>query len=224
MVQIDIPWTFLIGSTLAEADQIELGKSPTATQTPSFLLGMAFISLLFNPASMYLVWRYPGWETMYRLDDRHLSALVPAVFVLVLSVMYTLGYIFGHRWLRGNRRPSLPWVNIIASAALLAFLGVSYRRFLFLGSTQEFNGGNPPNLLGSSLFRDLCIMALLLAPTYCFINAYFRRRGKNISAGQPPKVTRPQWVKVGLIGVGMGLGSLVGAVLLVVFSQWVLLR
>jgi hypothetical protein len=223
MVQIDIPWSFLIGSTLAEADQIELGKSPTATQTPCFLLGMAFMSILFNPAAMYLIWRYPGWETMYRLDDRNLNALVPAAFVAVLSVTYALGYILGHRILRRNRS-SLRWINMIASTALLAFLGVSYRRFLFLGSTQEFNGGNPPNLLGSSLFRDLCIMALLLAPTYCSINAYFRRRGKNISAGQPPKVTRPQWVKVGLIGVGMGLGSLVGAVLLVVLSQWILLR
>lgn len=223
MVQIDIPWCFLIGSTLAEADQIELGKSPTATQTPCFLLGLAFISLLFNPASMYLLWRYPGWETMYRLDDRHLSALVPAAFVLVLSVTYTLGYILGHHILR-RYRSSLRWINIIASMALLAFLGLSYRRFLFLGSTQEFSGGNAPNLLGSSLFRDLCIMALLLSPTYCFINAYFRRRGKNILAGQPPKLTRPQVVKVGFIGAGMGLGSLVAAVLLVVLAQWLLLR
>jgi len=224
MVQIDIPWSFLIGSTLAEADQIELAKEKSATQTPCFLWGMAFMTILFNPASMYLLWRYPGWETMYRADDRNLSALVPTVFVAVLSATYALGYIFGHRRLRGSGRLSLRWINLIASTALLAFLAVSYRRFLFVGSTAEFTGGNSPNIVGSTLFRDLCIMGVLLSPAYCLTYAYFQRRGKNISAGQPPQVTRSQRVKVVLIGAGMGLGSLVGSVLLTVVVQRLLLR
>lgn len=224
MVQIDIPWAFLIGSTLAEADHVELANERSATQSPCFLVGLAFISILFNPSGMYLLWRYPGWETMYWLDDQHLSALLPAVFLSVLSVMYTLGYILGHRKLRGNQRSSLRRINTIASLAVLAFLAFNYRRFLFLGSSQEFSHGPSPNIVGSTLFRDLGIMGLLLTPTYLFIYGYFQRRGDNISAGQAPAVTKPQAVKIAFIATGMGLGALAGGALLVVLVQRLLLR
>jgi hypothetical protein len=224
MVQIDIPWAFLIGSTLADADHVELRLERSAVKSTSFLAGLAFVTILFNPSGMYLLWRYAGWETMYWLGERDVTAMVPTLFLAVLSVMYALGFVFGHRKLRQNQRRSLRWINTVVSLAILLFLAVSYRRFLFVGTYQEFAAGAAPNIVGNSLFRDLGIMGLLLAPSYLYIYGYFQRRGEKISAGRPPAVERHERMKILLKATAIGWGALAGGAVIVLLVQRLLLR
>jgi hypothetical protein len=64
MVQVDIVWSYAFGATFAasSARQLAQEEKPFANKTYSFVLH--FLSILFAPSGLYLLWQFPQWETM----------------------------------------------------------------------------------------------------------------------------------------------------------------
>ena len=76
MVQVDVFWSYAIGSGLAVAASRQLRARRTIpaaeraplTETPWFNHTLLFLALLFAPSGLYLLWEFPSWETMHAGD------------------------------------------------------------------------------------------------------------------------------------------------------------
>ncbi|MBM9499282.1 hypothetical protein JWG44_03340 [Leptospira sp. 201903071] len=89
MVQVDVFWAYGLGAGFAMAASRQIKKiqnssdsSPFAAlkevgekkekipfwKTTYFLINVLFLSLVFGPSGLYLVWQFTSWETMQVLD------------------------------------------------------------------------------------------------------------------------------------------------------------
>ncbi|MDV6234111.1 hypothetical protein CH379_000495 [Leptospira ellisii] len=93
MVQVDVFWAYGLGAGFAMAASRQIRKIQTSTnrsdsdsaelksvgtpknselipfwKTTYFLVNVLFLSLIFGPSGLYLVWQFTSWETMQVLD------------------------------------------------------------------------------------------------------------------------------------------------------------
>ncbi|MBP2704521.1 hypothetical protein JOL79_11920 [Microbispora sp. RL4-1S] len=96
MVQVDVFWSYAIGAGLAAASswQACAGPRPAPRWSDPHLTGaVLFSSLLFAPSGIWLLWRYPDWETMQVARDH--TALAPwlvALFAAADVGLAVIGY------------------------------------------------------------------------------------------------------------------------------------
>ncbi|AOP32492.1 hypothetical protein A0128_00520 [Leptospira tipperaryensis] len=88
MVQVDVFWAYGLGAGFAMAASRQIKKIQTSSdsspaalkevegknektpfwKTTYFLINVLFLSLVFGPSGLYLVWQFTNWETMQALD------------------------------------------------------------------------------------------------------------------------------------------------------------
>lgn len=91
MVQVDVFWAYGLGAGFAMAASRQIKKIQSSTdgtnpaslkdaktknpaekipfwKTTYFLINVLFLSLVFGPSGLYLVWQFTNWETMQALD------------------------------------------------------------------------------------------------------------------------------------------------------------
>ncbi|MBM9579103.1 hypothetical protein JWG45_18305 [Leptospira sp. 201903070] len=89
MVQVDVFWAYGLGAGFAMAASRQIKKIQTSPdsspaealtevggknektpfwKTTYFLINVLFLSLVFGPSGLYLVWQFTNWETMQALD------------------------------------------------------------------------------------------------------------------------------------------------------------
>jgi len=81
MIEVDVFWSFSFGALFAACSAGALKKEETFWNTPSFVYNLVFLSLIFAPSGLYLLWDNPGWESMFVLGDKNeIHAILPTVF------------------------------------------------------------------------------------------------------------------------------------------------
>ena len=65
MVQVDVFWSYGLASGLALAAGKNLKKVEDPWVNKYFLGILIWISVFFAPSGIYLLWNFPGWETMF---------------------------------------------------------------------------------------------------------------------------------------------------------------
>jgi hypothetical protein len=75
MVQVDVFWTYALGASFAASAgrqlKEEAGDGKPTFQSYYFVRTLLFLSILFVPSGVCLLWVVPGWETMFA-GDRNL--------------------------------------------------------------------------------------------------------------------------------------------------------
>jgi hypothetical protein len=210
MVQIDLPWALLIGSTLAESDKVQIPSDTAVFRNQCFLGGMAFMCLLFNPSAMYLLWRYPDWETLYWVKGS-IPFWLPPLDLALLTFLYVLRFWWGYTRIQKGHLKTLQIFNRTLTFLIPLFVVLHHRQFFFVGTYQEFVAGQNINLLHTTLSRDLVIMALLLTPSYLYVYRYFWFEGKKSTGTAISPLSPADNRRMLLTAIAIGVGAAAAA-------------
>ena len=140
MVQVDVFWTFAIGASYAAAAHRQLAREEKPLTSPYFVYTVLFLGVFFAPSGVYLLWRFPGWETMFFLD-RDVHAIIPCLFASTNILFGVLGFWLAWRLIRAGRPERVKWLWIGGYAGMLSILGIGYRRFLYAGDSVDWANG-----------------------------------------------------------------------------------
>ncbi len=187
MVQVDVFWTFAIGSSFAAAAAKPLARTERPLESRYFTYTLLFLSVLFAPSGVCLLWAFPGWETMFMLD-RDVHALVPCLFASTNIVFGVLGFLWAWRWIRAGRARDVHKLWLAGYAGMLSILGLGFRRFLYAGTSAEWKAGLEYPLsafFSSPVFFTLLAMAVVLLPAMLYPYLVWPREAR---AAEPESV------------------------------------
>lgn len=187
MLQIDVFWSFAWGAmfaALAHSTLVEHYKSLRAQEKVKsrltleeifvnkiFVQLMIFMSFVFVPSGLYLLWGYPAWESMIWLKDRDSThPVVPTLFAFINAFMGTLGFYVTARLIEStpsseSEKVHFYWIS--AYGIFNAILGMGYNRFIFAGSYGDWVAGRMNTLnefLQSDVLNTLLTMATFFVP------------------------------------------------------------
>lgn len=190
MVQIDAFLTYGLGSTLAFAAARRAGPPRASGSAPPddalpLALTLAWLGAAFVPQTVYLLWRFPAWETMFAFrghDD--LPAWLAMGICALMVVMGAAGFVATTALVRRGRRGA---ARALAAAAYgipvllvtAGWDGTGHRRLLYPGTGEQWAAqvAFPPlAILETPLFHTLSwLVPLVMAPYLALLRSLSRR-------------------------------------------------
>lgn len=175
MVQVDVFWSYGLSAGLALASSKTIRKAPSWWDNHGFLFSSLWTACVFAPSGIYLLWAFPGWETMF-LATNHLSipAWLVTVFALTNVTQGLLGFYVTAALIRSGKRTAAIWQPIWSHACMFFILifgwdGTGFRRFFYAGSGEEWHSGvtYPISAFFSApIFFALLGLGVVFIPTY----------------------------------------------------------
>ncbi|KAF9421212.1 hypothetical protein BGZ94_008884 [Podila epigama] len=180
MIEVDVFWSFSFGALFAATSAGALKNEKDFWKTPSFVYTLLFLSLIFAPSGLYLLWDNPGWESMFVLGDKNeIHAILPTVFAFTNVLLGIIGYYVTYNKIREHRfETQLPttihkyWVH--AYTCFCAILGLGYNRFMYPSDYVDWRAGMVYPLTAfftSRILFTLLAMGVILLPA-AYIPAY----------------------------------------------------
>lgn len=140
MVEVDIFWSYAIGAGFAAASARQIKDEENTTLNPYFFKSMLYLSTLFAPSGIMLLWAFTGWETMYVWNRETLPAWLVPIFAITNVTQGILGFWITHKLIKSNKYfwANMQWV--LGYMAMFFILvhgwdGTGYRRFFTFNST-----------------------------------------------------------------------------------------
>jgi hypothetical protein len=174
MVQVDVFWSYGLGSSFAVAASRQLlrarAERKPLLESPFFTRTLLFLSVIFVPSGACLLWAFPSWETMHA-GSRDLPAWLVTAFVITNVTQGLLGFLVAY-WLLARGRRYAAYLQWWAAYFLMFFVlvhgwdGTGYRRF-FSSTPAAFaawHAGNVTAWLGSDVALTLYAMGAVLVP------------------------------------------------------------
>jgi hypothetical protein len=200
MVEVDVFWSYGLGSTLAVASSRQLAErreeKADRWSDPYLLKTLLFLSLVFVPSGVYLVWAFPSWETMHA-GDRDMPAWLVAGFALTNVTQGLLAYLICE-WLIARGRTYLAWLQIVVGYFGMFFIlvhgwdGKGYERF-FSPTHADFLAwdGDWTAWLTSDVALTLAVMGLVLVPVLMYLVSGWQTDGYRVDpSGEGPRPGR----------------------------------
>ncbi len=171
MVQVDVFWSYAIGATFACAAHRQLETKAAPLTTEHFVKTLFYLAVLFAPSGVYLLWRFPGWETMFA-GDRNLPAWLVALFAATNVTQGALGFYVAWALIRRGRLhlANLQWTLgyfFMFFILVHGWDGTGYRRFLYAGTIEQWRAHEPLPFLRfpvSAVAVTLYVMGAILLP------------------------------------------------------------
>ncbi len=224
MVQVDIVWSYAFGATFAAAAARQLEKEEKPFNNKWYVLTLLFLACLFAPSGLYLLWQFPGWETM-QVATRHED--IPAWLVVVFAVTnitqgilgYRVSYLFARKgkYYAAHANWMVAWI-IFWFILVCGWDCTGYQRFLY--DSSMFNGElwTPGRHMGfgfflSNVWWTLVVMGLFFAPALNYGIVKGIRKG----AAMDPSITKnqvPRARKILLVAHGTMFGLCLGLAIL----------
>lgn len=226
MVQVDVFWSYALGSSFAFAASRQLASMKDAGSSRKkrndisgpfvnifFVWSLVYASCLFAPSGAYLLWEFPSWETMH-VWDRDLSSLLLVTFAVTNVTQSILGFWVTYRCIRAGN-PYAGFLQVILGYFCMFFIlvhgwdGTGYRRF-FSATKENFltwDVANLPQWFTSDVAVTLYVMGVFLIPLLFFLMARWLKDGYVIENAKPPTV-----------GAGPGFAAIFALILLTVFG------
>ncbi len=176
MVQVDIVWSYAFGASFAATAAHQLKKESKPFTTKYFVFTLLFLSILFAPSGIYLLWEHPQWETMQVATSKDdIPAWLVTLFAVTNITQGILGYWVSYKLVRANKIFEAH-CNWIAAWIIFWFILVcgwdctGWQRFLYDVSVNNGQIWTPGTHMGISFFYasrvwwTLVIMGLFFAP------------------------------------------------------------
>ncbi len=185
MVQVDVFWSYGLASGLALAAGKKAKKEKSLLDSREFLMAMLWIAILFAPSGMYLLWAFPGWETMFVASTHtDIPAWLVCLFGITNITQAWLGYYVTWKFLRADNWNAAKWQTIWSHAAMVFILiygwdGSGIKRFTYAGTGPEWHRGVSypwTAFFSAEIFYTLLGMGVFLIPTYIYLVRLFRKR------------------------------------------------
>ena len=175
MVQVDVFWSYGLSAGLAMAGHKAIKKAPTWWDNKPFLFSVIWNACLFGPSGIFLLWSFPGWETMF-VATNHLSipGWLATVFSFTNVTQGILGFYVTAKLIRAEKWRAACWQPIWSHVAMFYILifgwdFAGYRRFFYAGTGEEFHSGvsYPISAFFSCpVFFSLLGLGVFFIPTY----------------------------------------------------------
>ena len=133
MIQVDVFWSFAMGASFAAMAGESLKKTDSMFVNKYFVYTVAFLSMIFAPSGVYLLWHYPGWETMFFLD-RNLHGIWPCLFANTNVSLGVLGFCICYKLIKDGNDLAVHKYWTTAYTCMFAILTFGYDRFLYAGN------------------------------------------------------------------------------------------
>ena len=236
MVQVDVFWSYGLGSGFAVAASRQLLKArreskASLLESPFFTRTLLFLSLVFVPSGSALLWAFPSWETMHA-GTRDLPAWLVTGFVVTNVSQGILGFLVAY-WLLLKRRRYASYLQIWVAYFFMFFIlvhgwdGTGYRRF-FSATPEAFLAWKPANIaawFASPVAVTLYLFGVVLVPLLLYWMATWLKQGFALSTDvDGRRASRTSAGALALYALGVvfvgGLGSAILASLLIHALGW----
>jgi hypothetical protein len=219
MVQVDVFWSYAIGAGCGAAAACASLREPVRESPDDrrLILTVLFLGCVFAPSGIWLLWQFPGWETMHAAATHtDLPGWLVCAFAITNISQGVLGYLVARAlWRRGHHY--LSWLQMPLGYLAMFFVlaygwdGTGYRRF-FAPATADWRAGgfDPAGFLASDVALTLYAMGAVLVPLLLWMQADWWARGLRLRDASGPGPVR----LTGLLLVtvfGLGLGTAVAA-------------
>ena len=227
MVQVDVFWSYGLGSSFALAASRELARERAANRrlldSPYFAKTLLFLSTLFAPSGAWLLWSFPSWETMHA-GSRELPGWLVAAFAATNVTQGALGFAVVYLLVARNRLWAA-WLHWFFAYFAMFFIlvhgwdGRGYQRF-FSSTRADFLAwhGDWTAWLTSPVALTLYGMGVVLVPTILVTMSRW------ITAADAPAARRSR-LAVALVclfvPLGAALGSAIAASLCIHALGWI---
>ena len=196
MLQTDWMLSFGIGATFAVAAKEQI-KSSVAKEEPwnkegSYIYNIIFLLLVFSPIGIFNYWLDPEWETLFMMRS-DMPPIWPALFVLSVGSAGILGYKLAYDYIQKSKESMAKTVALLGHGIFLISLMLLYKRVLYTGSFEDFNGStagwfaltNGPlkhidfiNFFHYKVFYALLLEAIIFIPAFIIPIVIWRKQGK----------------------------------------------
>ena len=225
MVQVDVFWSYGLGSSFALAANRQLGaeraQGTGLLQSPYFAKTLLFLALLFAPSGAWLLWSFPSWETMHA-GGRELPGWLVSAFAATNVSQGALGFAVVYL-LVARERLWAAWLHWFFAYFAMFFIlvhgwdGRGYQRF-FSSTRADFLAwrGDWTGWLGSPVALTLYGMGVVLVPAILWTMSTWM-------TAAPQDRRRKLPLALGCLGVVLGaaLGSAIGASLCIHALGWI---
>lgn len=228
MVQVDVFWSYGLGAGFAfgaarQLKALGAGHAPhesedAETSMPRdaapfnnrfFMVNLMFLSCLFAPSGIYLLWQFTSWETMHALD-KSMPAWLVTGFAITNVTQGVLGFWVVQKCIRAGRA-YLGYLQIVLAYFCMFFIlvhgwdGTGYRRF-FSPARADFLAWDPANIpawFTSPVALTLYAMGVILIPVIFYYFGRWIQEGYELAGLE----RRPGWGAL----IAMLLGTVFGA-------------
>jgi hypothetical protein len=250
VVQVDVFWSYAIGSTFALAASHQLAararRAPAAVPTapdeervreprwkqmasnPYLLVAALFCAVLFAPSGAYLLWEFPSWETMHA-GDRDLPAWLVTLFAVTNTTQGVVGFLVT-QWLIQRGRTWLAYLQAAVAYFGMFFIlvhgwdGEGYQRF-FSATRADYEAwtGDWTAWLTSDVAIALYVMGVFLLPPMFAIYGAWMAEGRRIGGpAAQPRLPIRLVLPLGILGVAfVPLGAAVVVSVVIHQIGWV---
>jgi len=142
----DILLSYIFGHLFALVRPRAASESGSMKADIGFKRALAFQLLVFVPIGIFLLIVLPSWSFFYLLNPKGPLVILPILGILGYVAAMIIGYMHGASLAKsGNLKGSLISIGIVLAVAFVLFV-VFHRRFLFVGTFEEFRAltGTPP--------------------------------------------------------------------------------
>ena len=133
MIQVDVFWSFAMGASLATIAGDKLKSVDCVFDNKYFIYTVCYLSLIFSPSGVYLLWEHTGWETMFFFDSSELHGIFPCLFALTNVLFGVVGFYLCYHLIRNDREDVAYTLWTTAYVCMFTILTLGYDRFLYSG-------------------------------------------------------------------------------------------
>ncbi len=175
MVQVDVIWSYAFGASFAAASARQLADEPKVFNNRHFIRLLVYLSVLFGPSGLFLLWAFPRWETMQVAQS---LADIPPWLVTIFGVTNVtqgiIGYYIGYRFARqrefykANLNWYLAWI-VFWFVLACGWDTTGWQRFLYDPILNDGVPWTPGHHNGiwfffGPVFLSLCVMGVFFGP------------------------------------------------------------
>ena len=168
MIQVDVFWSFAIGACFAALSAKQLKVEGSVTVNSYFVYTICFLSILFAPSGVYLLWEFPGWESMFVLNRDMITGSLIAAFASTNVLFGAVGFIVAAFFIRRGSPLVAHSLWISAYVIMFGILGFGYKRFTYAGNAADWAAGVEypiKHFFTSRVFYTLLSMGTVFLPT-----------------------------------------------------------
>lgn len=137
MIQVDVFWSFAMGAAFASLAPKGIKASNSLTVNKYFVYCVCFLSMIFAPSGIYLLWQHTGWESMFYLN-KSMHGILPCVFACTNVLMGVIGFLICARLIQDGHERLQHFLWTSAYTCMFAILTLGYNRFLYAGQTLDY--------------------------------------------------------------------------------------
>lgn len=237
MVQVDVFWTYGLGAGFAMAAARQLTRARDeenrgAFDNPFFTKTLLYLSVLFVPSGVCLLWAFPSWETMH-VGDRDLPTWLVTAFAATNMTQGILGFFVAYVLIM-KRRLYAAYLQWILGYVVLWFIlihgwdGTGYMRF-FSESKEALRNWEPSTAASwasSDVALTLYGMGVVILPLMFWWMARWLKEGHamddEVESERDQRVSAAGLARSMLFIVfGLSLGTALSASLLIHWLGWI---